>query len=255
MPQLEVTQEYRQGFIRAEQTFVHQLVYDPIGRKLIPLNPYPDGADPAAFSFAGSYLNEDVAFQLALGNLDVDTLAKLDDFHPEKSGIGFSKRTTIWSGDYVPTKAQPAVRESPEETARPVMTKTVRTNVEFRLPPAIISDQDLTGQYALPSSDSPPDSPTCTSPILSSRKRKRTDENSPAESSPLSSRSPFSNPFAKTRVTSPTSNDCSITSPTGIRLLRTSQLKVTEADGREVVVSSYFASSSGNLHFSSADLH
>lgn len=36
---MKVTDEYREGFIKAEATFKYQLVYDPIDRIMIPLNP------------------------------------------------------------------------------------------------------------------------------------------------------------------------------------------------------------------------
>ena len=49
MPQLEVNSEYRKDFIKAEQTFLYQLVYDPTQRKLVPLTPYPPGLDPSTY--------------------------------------------------------------------------------------------------------------------------------------------------------------------------------------------------------------
>jgi exonuclease-1 len=48
MGQTEVTEEYVQGFIRANDTFLYQLVYDPKERKLRPLNAYPDDVDNPA---------------------------------------------------------------------------------------------------------------------------------------------------------------------------------------------------------------
>ena len=40
MHQLNVTSEYIDGFIQADQTFMYQLVFDPRSRKLRPLNDY-----------------------------------------------------------------------------------------------------------------------------------------------------------------------------------------------------------------------
>lgn len=106
MPQLDVSLEYREAFIKAEQTFLYQLVYDPVIRKLVPLTPYPEGADHSAFPFAGGYLEDETAFQLAVGNLNVDTLAKLCDFHPDR--VALLKTTgSLWSN-----------------TKRPVVTPT-----------------------------------------------------------------------------------------------------------------------------------
>ena len=42
MPSLEVTEEYREGFMRAVNTVLHQLVFCPRERKLRPLNE-PEG--------------------------------------------------------------------------------------------------------------------------------------------------------------------------------------------------------------------
>ena len=52
MPQLEVNSEYRKDFIKAEQTFLYQLVYDPTQRKLVPLTPYPPGLDPSTYGIS-----------------------------------------------------------------------------------------------------------------------------------------------------------------------------------------------------------
>lgn len=55
MPGLHVTEDYIEDFIRAEKTFLYQLVFDPLQRKLVSLNSYPDDIDPADLDFAGSY--------------------------------------------------------------------------------------------------------------------------------------------------------------------------------------------------------
>lgn len=50
---LVVPEEYIEGFIRANNTFLYQLVFDPGMRKVVPLNPYPEHIDPASLSYAG----------------------------------------------------------------------------------------------------------------------------------------------------------------------------------------------------------
>lgn len=50
-----VSEEYIQGFIRANNTFLYQLVFDPVRRKLVPLNPYEDDVDPETLVYAGKY--------------------------------------------------------------------------------------------------------------------------------------------------------------------------------------------------------
>lgn len=53
---ITVPDEYIEGFVKANNTFLYQLVFDPINRKVVPLNPYPENIDPATLSYAGVYL-------------------------------------------------------------------------------------------------------------------------------------------------------------------------------------------------------
>ncbi len=55
MGQLTVTQEYIDGFFKANNTFLYQLVYDPMKRQLVPLNDYPADVDPSEMSYAGPH--------------------------------------------------------------------------------------------------------------------------------------------------------------------------------------------------------
>ena len=50
-----VPAEYIEGFHKANNTFLHQLAFDPRRRKLVPLNPYPEGTDPKEMEYAGKY--------------------------------------------------------------------------------------------------------------------------------------------------------------------------------------------------------
>ena len=56
--------------------------------------------------FAGHYMDENVAFQLALGNLDAKTLEELDTYNPDmvvanRNACIFTKHASIWSNNYV----------------------------------------------------------------------------------------------------------------------------------------------------------
>ncbi|KAM9847569.1 exonuclease 1 [Aulostomus maculatus] len=94
---LVVPEEYMEGFIRANNTFLYQLVFDPAGRKVIPLNPYPEHVDPATLTYAGINLGDKTGFQMALGNLDINTMEKIDDFSPDKPLLQPSKpRSHSW---------------------------------------------------------------------------------------------------------------------------------------------------------------
>lgn len=57
---VEITDEYIDGFIQAENTFLYQLVFDTRKRMLIPLNPYPEDLGPKDLPFAGSYEHQHV---------------------------------------------------------------------------------------------------------------------------------------------------------------------------------------------------
>lgn len=52
---VSVPEEYIEGFIRANNTFLYQLVFDPVRRKLVPLNAYDDDVDPETLQYAGKY--------------------------------------------------------------------------------------------------------------------------------------------------------------------------------------------------------
>lgn len=52
---LTVPEDYVEGFVRANNTFLYQLVFDPVGREVVPLNPYPAHLDVKSLSYAGLY--------------------------------------------------------------------------------------------------------------------------------------------------------------------------------------------------------
>ena len=56
MKSLSVPSEYIEGFVRADNTFLYQLVYDPLARQLVPLTPYPPEVEAGNLEYAGPYL-------------------------------------------------------------------------------------------------------------------------------------------------------------------------------------------------------
>lgn len=48
-----VSQEYIDGFVQANNTFLYQLAFDPKKRKLMPLNPYPTELEGEKMDYAG----------------------------------------------------------------------------------------------------------------------------------------------------------------------------------------------------------
>ena len=85
MPNLEVTKVYRDGFMNAVNTVLHQLVFDPISKTLKPLTPYEDGFDHSNFPFCGEFFGHERALQIALGNVNVQSGKVIDNYIPKPS--------------------------------------------------------------------------------------------------------------------------------------------------------------------------
>lgn len=82
----------------ADATFKHQLIFDPVKRELLPLR------DPKIFETkeaycvnAGDVFDKDIAFEMALGNLDPFTHERFDDWSPDMIELPTS---SIWSKEY-----------------------------------------------------------------------------------------------------------------------------------------------------------
>lgn len=84
MKSLIVTEEYRNGFILADITYKHQLVFCPLQKKQVRLNPPAADVTKEQLRYAGEELDEDLALQFAYGNCDTSTLKRLHDFNPDK---------------------------------------------------------------------------------------------------------------------------------------------------------------------------
>ncbi|KFQ49703.1 Exonuclease 1 [Nestor notabilis] len=108
---ITVPEEYIQGFTRANNTFLYQLVFDPVNRKLVPLNAYGDDIDPETLIYAGRHFGDGTAFQIAIGNIDIDTMEQIDNYNPDtaqpvcQKSCGWNDRSathvnSIWSRDY-----------------------------------------------------------------------------------------------------------------------------------------------------------
>ncbi|CAF2144354.1 unnamed protein product [Rotaria magnacalcarata] len=110
---LRVTDDYITGFKRAHLAFLHQIVYDPIQRIQMPLNPLPDDVDREHLKYAGQLDETPLAFQHAIGNLNVKTKCIVDKFNPSqwkyRSPVSSSSSSSsvipghlksIWSKEY-----------------------------------------------------------------------------------------------------------------------------------------------------------
>ncbi|XP_063048024.1 exonuclease 1 isoform X2 [Engraulis encrasicolus] len=173
---LTVPEEYLEGFTKAENTFLYQLVFDPMSRKVVPLNPYPADIDPATLTYAGVNVGDKKGLQMALGNVDIHTMEKIDDFNPDHAHLQTAKprsrswndgqeskslpQGSIWARSYVPgitnaPNVTPAAREKLSPTKgkeRVVSVKGLKLShkepqVKRPRQESSISEDDLMHQY------------------------------------------------------------------------------------------------------------
>ncbi|PGH16579.1 hypothetical protein AJ79_01685 [Helicocarpus griseus UAMH5409] len=101
-----VPPQYLEDFKRAELTFLHQLVFCPTARKLVPLNPLTGDAQLKTMPFVGADVDADTAIGVACGDLDPTTKEpiNLQPSYPERSRLVLSRRQTLASADLKPNK-------------------------------------------------------------------------------------------------------------------------------------------------------
>ncbi|XP_031735229.1 exonuclease 1 isoform X2 [Anarrhichthys ocellatus] len=170
---LVIPEQYIEGFVRANNTFLYQLVFDPVRRKVVPLNPYAEHIDPATLSYAGLNLGDDKGLQMALGNLDINTMERIDDFSPDKPIPQLSKPRSrswnhspaptgpsVWSGGLKPAAvAPPLSAASPDRLPSTRGKERIISLVGLRLSSrelqvkrpredSSVSDQDVLQQYS-----------------------------------------------------------------------------------------------------------
>lgn len=112
MPNLNVTNDYIEKFKKADNTFKYQVVFDPLLRKLVSINPYGENDAMLAnedLTYAGFFYDDNIAFQHSLGNLHVNNREIVYDFNPNdwnyKPPLKYSNNTpshmkSIWSKSY-----------------------------------------------------------------------------------------------------------------------------------------------------------
>uniref|UniRef100_A0A8C4VI57 Exonuclease 1 n=1 Tax=Falco tinnunculus TaxID=100819 RepID=A0A8C4VI57_FALTI len=168
---ITVPEEYIQGFMRANNTFLYQLVFDPVNRKLVPLNPYEDDIDPETLIYAGRHFGDDTAFQIAVGNIDIDTMEQIDNYNPDTAqsvqqrSSGWNDRcanhvNSIWSRDYkfgcnadtVPHKIHLLEKPTTKGMEKIISVKGLKLPgkelLAKRLRSEEITDGDLLSQYS-----------------------------------------------------------------------------------------------------------
>ncbi|KAM8816282.1 exonuclease 1 isoform 2-T2 [Rhynchonycteris naso] len=172
---ITVSEDYIKGFIRANNTFLYQLVFDPIKRKLTPLNDYGDDIDPETLSYAGQYIDDSVALQIALGNKDINTFEQIDDYDPDTATPAQSRSrswddktcqkpsniNSIWHRNYCPRLECNIVSNATRQKENPstVGIEQVISTKGLNLPRKLavvkrprseeLSEDDLINQYSL----------------------------------------------------------------------------------------------------------
>ncbi|CAL1300391.1 unnamed protein product [Larinioides sclopetarius] len=96
MPKLTVSGEYIESFLKANNTFLYQLVFCPQKKELVPLNPYPEDIKPEDVEYAGKYLPSDLACQLAMGNINVNTMEEFDSSTFTSSPTIDEDKSVVW---------------------------------------------------------------------------------------------------------------------------------------------------------------
>ncbi|GIY38749.1 exonuclease 1 [Caerostris darwini] len=96
MPRLTVPNEYIDSFIKASNTFLYQLVFCPKKKSLVPLTPYPDDIKPEDVKYAGKYLPDDLACQLAMGDINVKTMEEFDSCSFSNSPTINEDKSVVW---------------------------------------------------------------------------------------------------------------------------------------------------------------
>ncbi|KAL4002922.1 hypothetical protein ACH3XW_5470 [Acanthocheilonema viteae] len=144
---LKVSKQFISDFIRAENTFLYQIIFDPVEKRQRPLNEYPlhqqsgkddnefnsssQGSDDH-FSYAGSIQPPEIAMSLALGNIPGSSQTEqiiLPENVPDWS---------IWSPNY--KNAEMRQKEKCNEETRKKSSCGILTIESSRPPPLRISN-------------------------------------------------------------------------------------------------------------------
>ncbi|NWJ03811.1 EXO1 Exonuclease, partial [Crypturellus undulatus] len=164
---ITVSEEYIKGFTRANNTFLYQLVFDPINRKLVPLNAYDDDIDPETLIYAGRHFGDVTALQIAIGNVDINTMKQIDDYNldtAQQRSRGWNddaaNQNSIWSRDYrfssnadtVPLKVHLPEKVTTKGTEKIISIKGLKLSgkeLSAKRPRSEeLSDGDLLSQYS-----------------------------------------------------------------------------------------------------------
>ena len=158
-----VTTDYIDEFIKANHTFLYQLVFDPRTKNLQPLNKYENHIDASDLPFCGEMVDRDLALGLALGNVDLNTLRKVNNYNPDQHPIvenpKYGRRSyfpSIWNKDFSPNQVTVEKSKEPSEdfqmfySKKPKHRSPVKTTTPLSLkrkrnisPPLVSAPSDI----------------------------------------------------------------------------------------------------------------
>lgn len=194
MKKLTITDEYIDGFIKAEATFNYQIVYDPLKRETVRLNPFDEKENEIdCCSNAGEFLNPLIAYQMALGNLNPRSLVKLDDFNPD-TFQNSSQTSSIWKREKNVFKETPKkiVKKQPAASISNFFSKTIPQR-SSEVQNIIGQENDVTTEVVMEDLLSS----YCESETTISSKRRNSDYENDDEEMPEEGDKVLRNPFAK----------------------------------------------------------
>uniref|UniRef100_A0A915EHC3 Exonuclease 1 n=1 Tax=Ditylenchus dipsaci TaxID=166011 RepID=A0A915EHC3_9BILA len=173
---IKVNKEFIQEFIKAENTFLYQVVFDPLSREQVPLNPYPEENDEndeaiifshsssdslssdsgskedkdlVKYWYAGSVSPASHAIRRALGNIALSGPSMQDLFVlPSKI-----ERWSIWSYEYLDLLAERNLRFKNLQNDRMGAFVVTRATSSAKRPrvPSIDVDHDESEDSFIPS--------------------------------------------------------------------------------------------------------
>lgn len=99
---ITIPDDYIDNFLKAEATFKYMYVYDPLKRLMTRLNALTEDDDEQYCVNAGELMKPEIAYQIAIGNINPKTLQKVSDYNPQEPLPRSIKRPPIQNTKYKP---------------------------------------------------------------------------------------------------------------------------------------------------------
>ncbi|XP_004349261.2 exodeoxyribonuclease 1 [Capsaspora owczarzaki ATCC 30864] len=110
---MDVPRDYEDLFLQAENTFKYQRVVHPGSLELTHVTPVPDAVDISQMDYIGPILEPHVARGIALGNINPNTMACMDNYDPNATMVVSSKEVVETDAD---SCAAPCANTEPSST-------------------------------------------------------------------------------------------------------------------------------------------